>query len=743
MCLLRRIGQGVLIAFLGLVCVAGADASSAPVVAGFERFHRGAADESSVAEGGLLLMGELNCVACHRLPGASPVSSRARLSLRDVGARLPRESLVAFIAHPGGVKPGTVMPEVPLAPGEVQALAAYLGSLGAPRPDPDLMAGSVESGRALYHSVGCIACHGADPTVAHAATAGSEALPAASAAVPLALGAQYDRSALVRFLVDPLTVRPAGRMPDSHLTLAEATDVAAYLQREREPPAAAAAAAPAPPPAAPLLAEGRRLFAARGCVSCHVAEGADDVMSPAEEDLRGPDLAGLGASLSRGCLAADPVAPVPRFRLDEAQRRAIVAALQRMGADAAFLQAEPRRDVERFMARMNCYACHARDGRGGVEAARAGFFTVTDSGAHSLGEMGNLPPALDHTGRKLTRAWWGKLLWEGGGEVRPYQAARMPAFGREACEPVLDAWEEADRRIPPVAIDVSGRQFHQRAPHGRRLMGAQDGGLGCITCHGLRDRPAMGVSAIPLTHTVERLRPEYFKELLLNPQSVQPGTLMPPMFMGRQEADQEIEQLWTYLKEIDQQLLPEGLLRTGEYEIKPEELGRMVVFRTFLEGAGLEAVAVGSPSGRHAAFDAREVRWALTWRGRFLDALTTWEDRMMAPARPLGETVTALAPWTPFVREGANPAAVPPAEERVRYRGYALGADGVPTFRYDLGPLRVEDTLRPASSGGYLRTLRVSGGGPGWLFRGATPGAVPRPVTFNAAGEARLEEELP
>ena len=731
-------GCGLLVV-LGLGFATEAGASSAPVVVGFERFHRGVADDSSFAEGGLLLIGELNCVACHRLPGAGPVSGRDRLSLRDVGSRLPPESLAAFIAHPGGLKPGTLMPDVPLAPAEVRALAAFLGSLGTPRPDADLIAGSVESGRALYHSVGCIACHGADPTVAHAVTGGAEAPPPASAAVPLALGAQYDRSALVRFLVDPLTVRPAGRMPDSHLTPAEAADIAAYLQREREAPEPA----PEPPVAAPLLAEGRRLFAARGCVACHVAEDTDDSMAPAGVSPRGPDLVGSSASFSRGCLANDTAAPAPHFRLDEAQRRAIGAALQRLGADAAFLQAEPRRDVERFMARMNCYACHARDGRGGVEPGRASFFAVTDSGAHSLGEMGNLPPALDHTGRKLTRSWWGKLLWEGGGEVRPYQAARMPAFGREACEPVLDAWEEADRRTPPVAIDVSGRQLHQRAPHGRRLMGTQDGGLGCITCHGLLDRAAIGVSAIPLTHTVERLRPEYFKELLLNPQSVQPGTLMPPMFMGREKADQEIEQLWTYLKEIDQQLLPEGLLRTGEYEIKPEELGRMVVFRTFLDGGGLEAVAVGSPSGRHAAFDAREVRWALTWSGRFLDALTTWEERAMTPARPLGEAVTTLAAWTPFVREAAIPAAVPPAEERVRYRGYALGADGVPTFRYDLGPLRVEDTLRSAPSGGYRRTLQVSGGGPGWLFRGAMPGAVPQPVVFDAAGEARLEEQLP
>ncbi|WP_218280383.1 c-type cytochrome [Verrucomicrobium spinosum] len=109
------------------------------------------------------------------------------------------------------------------------------------------------------------------------------------------------------------------------------------------------------------------------------------------------------------------------------------------------------------------------------------------------------------------------------------------------------------------------------------------GGLGCVSCHGLKDRKSLGVPVINLTHTVHRLTPEYFKELLLNPQVTQPGTLMPPLFMGRKKADQEIEQLWTYLKELDQSRLPEGLLQTGDYEIKPEKSVRPVVFRTFLE----------------------------------------------------------------------------------------------------------------------------------------------------------------
>ena len=722
-----RAGRALL-AVLGCGVAAG-PAAAAPVVAGFERFHR--AGPAGAEEGGLLLLGELNCVACHRLPGAGSLPPRPAPLLGDVGARLDPAALAAFLDHPARFKPGTLMPRTALDPADVSALTAYLGTLGRPRAEPALPAGSADAGRRLYHAVGCVACHAPDASLAAPAGAVEARAPAPAAPVPLALGAHYDRAALVRFLIDPLAVRPAGRMPDSHLTPAEAADLAAYLQRERATPPAAATGAPAA-----LVAEGRRLFTARACAACHGDPAPDQGASPVPV---APDLRADDTALGRGCLADSTPARAPDFGLDGTQREALRAALRRLAGDASFLRPDPAGDVGRFLARMNCYACHARGGRGGVDPALQRFFTVTDASAEALGEMGNLPPALDHVGRKLTREWWAKLLWEGGGEVRPYQLARMPAFGRAASEPVLAPWEEADRREPPVAIDVSGQQLHQRAGYGRTLLGTQDGGLGCITCHGLRDRPATGISAIPLNETVRRLRPEFFKELLLHPQSVQAGTRMPPMFQGRPKANQEIEQLWTYLKEADQQLLPEGLLRSGEYELKPEQAGRTLVFRTFLQGAGLEAVAVGTPAGRHAAFDAREVRWALTWRGRFLDALTTWEERAMTPARPLGEAVTTLPGWTPFARAEAGAAEVPH-----RFRGHLAGADGVPVFRYDVGPLQVEDSLRPDDGGaGYRRTLRVRGGGPGWLFRGAAPGAPPRPVAFDAAGEARIEEVLP
>ena len=48
-----------------------------------------------------------------------------------------------------------------------------------------------------------------------------------------------------------------------------------------------------------------------------------------------------------------------------------------------------------------------------------------------------------------------------------------------------------------------------------------------------------------------------------------------------------------------------------------------MLLRTFMKGVGTHAIAVEYPEGIHAAFDALKVRFALAWRGRFLDAEST------------------------------------------------------------------------------------------------------------------------
>ncbi|MDZ4288251.1 MAG: hypothetical protein U0984_09840, partial [Prosthecobacter sp.] len=252
---------------------------------------------------------------------------------------------------------------------------------------------------------------------------------------------------------------------------------------------------------------------------------------------------------------------------------------------------------------------------------------------------------------------------------------------------------EADKAEKPVEIDVSGLLKHHRAEAGRQLIGAT--GLACVSCHGLKNRKSLGPPVINLTHTVERLQPAYFKELLLNPQATQMGTMMPPMFVGRKKANQEIESLWTYLRELDGQPLPEGLLSNEDFELKPEKAGRPIIFRSFIEGAGTHAIAVGFPQGVHAVFDPVLCRWRVVWRGRFLDAMSNWQSREMLPIKPLGTNVKAL----PVDSGGGD-----------EFIGYRLDKDGVPTFLYREDGQEVEDTLRPAKGGkNFDHTVIING----------------------------------
>ena len=436
----------------------------------------------------------------------------------------------------------------------------------------------------------------------------------------------------------------------------------------------------------------------------------------------------------------------------DAQRDSLQSALRALQTNsrAAELSAEQRVAV-RFE-ELNCYACHEWRGRGGAEPARAKYFTARDAAAESLGEMGHLPPKLDSAGRKLTSAWLEKMLWGTGGGVRPYMTARMPRFGEAAARDLVPLLTEACRPAQPQEIDVSGGKGHQRFATGRTLLGTGTGGLGCVACHGVKAREPAGARAINLTHTAKRLQPEYFKALLLDPQGVQPGTIMPPLLTGRANADKEIESMWTYFKELDQsEVLPDGLAVAGSFELKPQEEGRPIVFRTFLEGAGTQAIAVGFPEGLHAAFDAFEVRWALVWRGRFLDAQSNWEERPMKPIKALGEPRRALPAHLPLAQlrdtNEAWPAKFGTYAGYV-FKGYRIGTDGAPTFRYAVGDIEVEDTLRPASNGKAFRRsvlVRRQKGAQdtSWYFRGINTGGdvVPQTVVFKD-GVATIEEEI-
>ena len=207
---------------------ARADGDRPPIVAGFERF--GSVAGGDPAEGGRLLIGELNCASCHPGDGSplAPVAGKRAPILDRVGARVKVDHLRAYIADPRGVKPGTTMPDLFAdrpkedASDEVEALVHFLASTGSVVDTAPGRRG-IDAGRTLYNQAGCAACHGLIPA--------SETSPSVVAPMGDVAG-KYTVNSLAAFLLDPLASRPSGRMPGMNLKPAEAQAVAGFLLRD-------------------------------------------------------------------------------------------------------------------------------------------------------------------------------------------------------------------------------------------------------------------------------------------------------------------------------------------------------------------------------------------------------------------------------------------------------------------------------------------------------------------------------
>lgn len=202
-----------------------------PAIPGFERFHS-RADQDAVA-GGNLLLGELNCTACHAATDGweSRLLTRSSPKLEGIGNRVRPEFLQQFLREPHAVKPGSTMPTLlaGLADAEreqaLEPIVHFLASTGKIRDHP-LDKQAVARGDKLFHAIGCAICHG---------PAADQSNPAATA-VPLGkIHEKYSFTGLRDFLKDPHAHRPAARMPALHLDDKEATDLAQFLLRDSRP----------------------------------------------------------------------------------------------------------------------------------------------------------------------------------------------------------------------------------------------------------------------------------------------------------------------------------------------------------------------------------------------------------------------------------------------------------------------------------------------------------------------------
>ena len=266
--LVRRLVCSLVVCFATPLLVHAADSKVGPgkfveppfnhsIVAGFERFFESAGNNApkDLNPGGSLLLGELGCIACHQADGASAKQLTLKKGpiLDGVGSRVRLSFIKALLANPQQAKPGTTMPDLLRGLPEaerasaVEALTHFLATTGAPQ-EATSDHSAVIAGEQHFHRFGCVACHaprkeaGPIPKSSQPSTADEDDEDApkkvvTQTVVPLGdLAAKYTLPSLAKFLQDPHSVRPSGRMPGLNLNEKEAREVASYFFKDHKVP---------------------------------------------------------------------------------------------------------------------------------------------------------------------------------------------------------------------------------------------------------------------------------------------------------------------------------------------------------------------------------------------------------------------------------------------------------------------------------------------------------------------------
>ena len=479
---------------------------------------------------------------------------------------------------------------------------------------------------------------------------------------------------------------------------------------------------------------GRKQFASLGCASCHGIKGVDPQPPTAARGF-----AQLAPNSRDGCLAQHPRKDLPQYHLSDTQRNAITTALQDKTRLAS--APDPAIQVAHALAAFNCYACHERGGVGGADASRGEHFVMTAS--FDMGDEGRLPPRLSGVGAKLKPAALEKIVTAGELHVRRHHmASRMPRFPRDRVAPLLAGLLKLDG-----ATTEPGPHFSElTARDGRTLTGTK--GMGCVNCHGVGEAKSLGMPSVNLSPQFERLQWPWFRQLLLDPAKVNPGTRMPGFWtdghivykeLAGGTVDGQIGAIWSYMSLGNSMPLPAGVRPEGAgLELIP--IDEPIVHRTFMADVGPRAIAVGYPDNLHIAFDANQVRLAKAWRGRFFDAKGMWEGRGGAHNAPLGSDVINLPAGAAVAVLPSDDAPWPIARDRRardvggQFLGYRLDAQRRPVFMYRFGEVEVEELAAPVLREGGVALARS------FMITGQPPTG--RVYVLAAVG-AKVEETSP
>lgn len=479
------------------------------------------------------------CARCHAIPGVDR-TRRPGLAMPQA-SQINRDWLARWLRDPQSVRPGTRMGSPGGTPAEIEELISLLlVFLRMPditeRIEPKWRCGdrrdpldgrelgvTISAGRKRFYELGCSACH---------APENPREIDATRAPSLADLGSKWSKAYLRELLQDPLGRHPNGGMPGYQLNRTELDGLVAYMSRfhgldplpgvaARTSTARAGHAGPgavtASQPDPQVLEQGKRLIQRRGCYACH--------HHPENKLMEGPVLGATSKKPATGCLRPDRAASVAPFYLLKPDDRAAVETFLAGRPPNPSQVASGELAEKTIRHRLDCFACHLRDGAGGEQLART--LTPYLASDRTANKTAILPPDLSGVGSRLLPAWIDDSLAGNAPSNRPWLTVAMPRFWLTDAERTQIARRLAVAdEIPGLAAGAQPAVPAELQSASTALLGSR--GFNCANCHWLGTGRSQDTKSAPdLSLASRRVSRAWYDRWLAGPSRIVPGTPMP------------------------------------------------------------------------------------------------------------------------------------------------------------------------------------------------------------------------
>jgi len=549
---------------------------------------------------GRQLVHTFGCFGCHKIEGFSALGGSASggenhwkvgPSLEHIGSKVDKDWIVRWLQDPKAFRPTTHMPKIfnlsnTHSPEDrrknqavIEGIATYLQKQSTPVELKSFKKkGDPKEGEKLFKAVGCLGCHSVDNFGV------SEHGPNLSG-----IGTKTTPEWIYTWLKDPKHYFEKTRMPSLRLSDKEASHLTSYLVtlknetfaaqplpdvepavveemllgflRTRMPKTDAERELGQMDPEAKLVLLGEKMISHQGCFACHDIKGFEqakpigtELSKEGQKEIDRLDFGFVPIERTRHAWFIQKLKEprifdqgkikeyleklkMPDFGFTDAQVQALTTFLLSQVEEPIPLEMRRELNLKEqeieagrlLVKKLNCQGCHLVDGKGGRVK-------------ELLPDAGLAPPPLEGEGAKVQEHWLYYFLKEPK-TIRPWLAFRMPTFGfkHEELTTLVKYFSHLSHQeifFEKVKAEEEAKPSPEMLQAGQKLFVT----FQCAKCHEPKKASPLGASflAPDLTLSKERLKPQWIADWLKDPQTLQPGTMMPAFFPDGQSPSPDV-----------------------------------------------------------------------------------------------------------------------------------------------------------------------------------------------------------